>query len=68
MNCWFCGSDMIWGGDFSHEDYGLETDGVVTNLSCSNEECCAYAEFYSGAQEAETEADTIIETELPLAS
>ena len=41
MNCWFCGSDMIWGSDFNFEDYDLEGDGVVATLTCS--ECEAYA-------------------------
>ena len=43
--CWFCGSEMIWGCDFDYEDYGLEGDGIVATLTCS--ECEAYAEFYS---------------------
>ena len=47
--CWFCGSEMIWGSDFSYEDYGLEGDGVVATLTCS--ECDAYAEFYSKPEE-----------------
>ena len=42
-NCYFCSSEMIWGGDFMREDYGLEGEGLVVNLSCSN--CGAYAEF-----------------------
>ena len=35
MNCYHCGSDVIWGGDHSYEDYGLEGEGIVSNLSCS---------------------------------
>ena len=35
MNCWHCGEDIIWGGDHTFGDYGLEGDGMVTNLSCS---------------------------------
>ena len=41
--CWFCGTEMIWGGDFDFEDYGLEGDGIVANLSCPG--CGATAEF-----------------------
>lgn len=43
--CWFCGSELIWGNDFSFEDYGLEGEGVVANLSCPS--CGAVADFYS---------------------
>jgi len=48
-NCWFCGTEMIWGGDHSFEDYGREGEGIVANLSCPN--CKAYAEFYSGEED-----------------
>ena len=41
--CWFCGTEMIQGGDFDFEDYGLEGDGIVANLSCPG--CGATAEF-----------------------
>ncbi len=37
MNCWFCGNELIWGADFSPEDYGYEGDGIVATFSCS---CC----------------------------
>lgn len=46
-NCWFCGSEMIWGGDHSFDDYGIEGNGIVANLSCSNDKCSATAEFYT---------------------
>ena len=39
MKCWHCNSEVIWGGDHDYEDYGLEGDGIVSNLSCS--ECKA---------------------------
>ena len=35
-NCPICNSELIWGGD--HD--------IVTNLSCSNEECGAFVEVY----------------------
>ena len=44
LKCWHCGEDMIWGGDFDYEDYGLEREGIVSNFSCSN--CKATAEVY----------------------
>lgn len=49
MTCWFCSSEMIWGSDFSYEDYGLEGDGIVATLTCKG--CEAYAEFYSKPEE-----------------
>ena len=44
-NCWFCGAEMIWGGDHDFEAYGLDGEGIVANLSCPK--CEAYAEFYT---------------------
>ena len=44
MNCWHCGSEVIWGGDFDFEDYGMDGEGIVSNLSGSN--CKAYYECY----------------------
>jgi len=35
MKCWHCKSDLIWGGDHTYEEYGLDGDGIVSNLSCS---------------------------------
>lgn len=49
--CWFCGGRMIWGGDNDFADYGIEGDGVVANLSCSN--CGATAEFFTKMNEDE---------------
>ena len=34
MNCWHCKSELIWGGDHSFEDHGMEGNGIVSNLSC----------------------------------
>lgn len=39
MNCWHCNTELIWGGDHTYEDYGMDEDGIVTNLSCPNDEC-----------------------------
>ena len=33
MNCWHCGGEVIWGGDFDYEDYGIDREGIVSNLS-----------------------------------
>ena len=38
--CPECKKEMLWGGDHSYEDYGIEEkDGIVSNLSCKNEQC-----------------------------
>ena len=36
MDCWFCGHKLIWGCDYSLEDFGGEGDGIVAVLHCSN--------------------------------
>ena len=38
MKC-TCGTDLIWGGDHTYEDYCMAGDGMVTNYSCPNDEC-----------------------------
>lgn len=49
MKCWNCKSELIWGGDHSFEDYGLEGNGIVTNLSCPN--CPSNVEVYYNIDE-----------------
>lgn len=44
MNCHFCGGKLIWGNDFSFEDYGIEGEGIVTSMTCSG--CGATWEGY----------------------
>ena len=39
MNCWHCSMDLIWGGDHTYEDYCMEGDGIVSNLTCPNDDC-----------------------------
>ena len=46
MKCWHCNEELIWGGDFDYEDYGIEGEGIVSNLSCPNEECNVYVEVF----------------------
>jgi hypothetical protein len=48
-NCWFCGALMNWSSDFSFEDYGIDGDGIVANLTCNG--CKATAEFYTAINE-----------------
>ena len=43
MNCWYCGTELIWGGDHDLDGFSEEYD-VVTNLSCPN--CGAAVEVY----------------------
>ena len=52
MNCWHCGTQLIWGGDFDGEDYGVQEEySIVTNLSCPN--CKSYVEVYYPKQNDE---------------
>jgi hypothetical protein len=39
MKCPNCNSNLIWGGDHSYEDYGVDGDGIVGNYTCSNNKC-----------------------------
>ena len=49
MKCYNCGSVVIWGGDHTFEDYGLNGEGIVTNLSCSK--CNAEYLIYLGEED-----------------
>jgi len=44
MKCWYCKHELIWGCDFTFEEYGLEEEGIVSTLTCSN--CDSYVEVY----------------------
>tara|TARA_Y100000004_G_scaffold110626_1_gene124121 strand:- start:166 stop:336 length:171 start_codon:yes stop_codon:yes gene_type:complete len=52
MDCWFCndGTKLIWGGDHDYEDYGLEGEGIVANLSCPK--CDSFVLAHSGELDA----------------
>jgi hypothetical protein len=40
MKCPNCNENLIWGGDHSYEDYGIdEQEGIVSNSSCPNDDC-----------------------------
>ena len=39
MKCPNCEKELIWCGDISYEDYGIEGDGIISNYGCPNEEC-----------------------------
>ena len=43
--CFHCGQRaVIWGADFDFSDYGLEGEGIIHYLHCSN--CGAEIEYY----------------------
>ncbi len=44
MKCWHCKHELIWGCDFTFEEYNLEGEGIVSPLTCSN--CDSYVEVY----------------------
>jgi len=55
MKCWHCESKMIWGSDFDYDDYGLDGDGIVSELSCS--ECEATCTVYLPIKNANEETE-----------
>jgi len=54
MNCWHCGSELIWGGDHDYEDgEGIdEGSGIVSNFSCPS--CPAIVYVYLPLEEEES--------------
>ena len=46
MNCWHCSNELIWGADFDYQDYGMEGEGIVSNFSCSNNDCEVFVQVY----------------------
>ena len=48
MNCWHCGTELIWGGDHDFDEDSEGLYDVVSNLSCPN--CGAYVEVYRPVQ------------------
>ena len=40
MKCPSCDNELIWGGDHSYDDYGIDgEEGIVSNSSCHNGDC-----------------------------
>lgn len=67
MDCYICAKELIWGGDHSYEESGLEGEGIVTNLSCSNESCevdtvLVYRDLNHGLQDWQKEILEKVET------
>ena len=46
MDCWYCNSELIWGSDHDYEDFGMDGKGIVSNFSCSTDDCEAFVEVY----------------------
>lgn len=53
MNCWNCGTELVWGGDHDVED--SEEYFMVSNLSCHK--CNSYVEFYTAKDEDDEQSD-----------
>ena len=49
--CPRCNSEIIWGADFSFEDYGIEGNGIVSHYTCSNSNCHTDIEVYTSDEE-----------------
>ena len=58
MNCWHCDTELIWGGDHSFEDYGLDDEGIVSNLSCPNCPTTVIVEFNITEDNKNTKKET----------
>ena len=64
MDCWHCNTELIWGGDHDFEDYGMEEEGIVSNLSCPN--CHAFVEVYLSFKKAISNCLTTAAFETPI--
>lgn len=51
MRCHFCNEKLIWGCDYSYEDYGYEGEGIIAVLHCSG--CGATWEGFLEIEEEE---------------
>lgn len=57
FECFHClKKTLIWQNDFSYEDCGLEGEGIVSILTCSN--CGAYVEYNIPLDTNNTERST----------
>ena len=50
MNCWYCKTELIWGGDHDLEEES-ENYSIVSNLSCPK--CKSYVEVYYPKEEGQ---------------
>ena len=53
MFCYYCKGEVIWDCDYDYEDYGLDGDGIVSNLHCTK--CEAVYVIYSGDKDGSSE-------------
>ena len=54
--CFHCGEKTVgWDSDFDPEDYGIEGEGVVHNLHCSN--CGAEIQYVVLERDEDEEED-----------
>ena len=54
FECFHCGQNTaVWNADFSFDEYGMEDDGIVHNLTCIN--CGAEIEYYIRTGDREDE-------------
>ena len=51
MNCWYCKSKLIWNSDYDLEDVFEGGEGIMTVLTCSNDDCGAFYECTVNHQE-----------------
>ena len=56
MNCWHCGTELIWGGDADMEKDDSEDYDMETNLSCPN--CESFVLVYRKREEMEIPSPT----------
>ena len=56
MNCWHCGTELIWGGDADMEKDDSEDYDMETNLSCPN--CESFVLVYRKRKEMEIPSPT----------
>ena len=52
MNCWHCGTELIWGGDHDISDED-EIYDIVTNLHCPK--CESHVDVYHRKENNEVE-------------
>ena len=46
MNCYICNKELIWGGDHDYDDCDMEGNGIISNLSCPDDECDTFILVY----------------------
>jgi len=39
MSCLYCNNELIHSGDHDYKDCGCDGEGIVSNLTCPNDNC-----------------------------